>query len=197
MKRFTLILAVFLMLSGCAQKHKDIMYIEPAQLTQEEQNIADLLGADTNQRIFDFFVDGTVQSMQINTYELMDGEWSLTSGGGGYALSDSKGRIALGFDRISGGLRVAVQSEKEHSSTSWNGLPEDEELNLGCVTSTLNDRTELVYEQEIPLVVQIETSKNEIRSYDVSYFDHPEEYAQYGYEHIYAITICFSQQTLS
>ena len=40
--------------------------------------------------------------------------------------------------------------------------------------------------------VQIATTKNEIRSYEVGYFHMPREYAKHGYEHVYAITVTFS-----
>ena len=87
---------------GCsdAPKTAEKMYIEPAQLTEEEEKIAALLGLNTKQRIFDFELDETVQSIQVNTYRLLDGEWKLETGGGGQAFSDTEGRIALDFDRV-------------------------------------------------------------------------------------------------
>lgn len=30
-----------------------------------------------------------------------------------------------------------------------------------------------------------------------SYFNHPEEYQKLGYEHVYAVTVMFSQKTLN
>lgn len=54
---------------GCSDTPEttDKMYIEPAQLTEEEEQIAALLGLNTKQRIFDFVLDETVQSMQVIT----------------------------------------------------------------------------------------------------------------------------------
>ena len=52
------------------------MYIEPAQLTDEEQDIAELLGLNSDYLIYDFVLDGTAQGIQFNTYELENGEWS-------------------------------------------------------------------------------------------------------------------------
>ena len=66
--RFVWIILLVLMLSGCAKNEG--MYVEPAQLTQEEQEIAELLGLNTEHRIFDFTVDDTVQTVQVNVYEL-------------------------------------------------------------------------------------------------------------------------------
>ena len=193
--RFVWMILLVLMLSGCAKNEG--MYVEPAQLTQEEQEIAELLGLNTEHRIFDFAVDDTVQTVQVNVYELENGGWSRISGGGGLDFSDcTSGRLALGFDQIAAGVRIALQSDKNKSITSYTRETE-EEGSLGCATTVLSDRTEVIYEQEIPLVIQIETSKNEVRTYDVSYFNAPEEYEKEGYEHVYAITILFSRETLS
>ena len=52
------------------------------------------------------------------------------------------------------------------------------------------------YEEEIPLVVQIITSKNEVVSYQVDYFNSPEEYEKFEYEGVFAITVRFSQKTV-
>ena len=170
-------------LSACAENNLDRMYIEEAQLTEEEKNIAELLGLNQEYRLYDFSIDDTVKSMQINIYELIDGEWHIIAGGGGQAFEDSEGRIALGFDNVADGLRIAVQSE--HNS------------GMGYATSTLSDKQKIVYDQEIPLVIQIITSKNEVHSYVVDYFFQPEEYEKYDYEYVYAITVLFSQKPVS
>lgn len=63
-------------------KNAKKMYIEPAQLTEEEEKIVALLGLNTEHCIFDFSLDESVQSIQVNTYRLVDGEWKLETGGG-------------------------------------------------------------------------------------------------------------------
>ncbi len=184
---------------GCSATSKtaDKMYIEPAQLTEEEEKIAALLGLDTQQKIYDFVLDETVQSIQVNTYRLMDGEWKLEAGGGGQAFSDAAGRIALSFERLDEGIRIAIQSEHSGGSTEYDS-ERNEDLNEigGYATSILSEKTEFAYEEEIPLVVQIITSKNEVVSYQVDYFNSPEEYEKFEYEGVFAITVRFSQKTV-
>lgn len=100
MKRaWAMLLSVLLIftLSACTQSNTHQMYIEEAQLTEEEQNIANLLGVNQDYRLYDFKLDDTVKSIQINTYELTDGKWHLVSGGGGLSFEDSCGRFALSF----------------------------------------------------------------------------------------------------
>ena len=202
MKRFAIFLFVFLLavsLCACADASASpAMYIAPAQLTQAEEDIATLLGADTATPIYDFKLDGTVQSMTVNAYALVDGQWDLFYGGGGRAFTDAEGRLALEYDTIRDGIREAIQSETVSGSTSFEsteplGLPEG----FHRATSKLDQKQEIVYGQEIPLAVQILTSQNEVRSFDTSYFHHPEEYEKYDYEHVFAITVTFRQEPLS
>ena len=167
-------------------------------MSRLEEQIAALLGLNTKQCIFDFVLDDTVQSIQVNTYRLIDGEWKLETGGGGQAFSDVKGRIALGFERLDEGIRIAIQSEHTGGSTEYKSErnKELEEIDASA-TSFLSQKTEITYEEEIPLALQVITSKNEIVSYTVDYFNSPEEYEKLGYEGVFAITIRFSQKTVA
>lgn len=199
MKRYgTFLLCVLLSLSlsACAGKKSGQMYIEEAHLTEEENKIATLLGNDQKHHLYDFRTDDTVKSIQINTYELLDGEWHMVTGGGGLAFEDAEGRLGLSFDKLADGLRVALQSKHTNDTTSYVKENEPDVTGMACVTSFLSGQTEVVYEQEIPLVIQIITSKDEVHSYDVDYYFRPEEYAKYDYESVYAVTILFSQKTL-
>ena len=184
---------------GCsdAPKTAEKMYIEPAQLTEEEEKIAALLGLNTKQRIFDFELDETVQSIQVNTYRLLDGEWKLETGGGGQAFSDTEGRIALAFERLDEGIRIAIQSDHTGGSTEYKSERNEDLDEIGSfATSVLSEKTEVYYEEEIPLAVQVITSNNQIMSYQVDYFHSPEEYEKLGYEGVFAITVQFSQKTV-
>ena len=81
--------------------------------------------------------------------------------------------------------------------TSYFKESENDITGMGYATSVLSDKQEIVYDQEIPLVIQIITSKNEVHSYVVDYFFQPEEYEKYDYEYVYAITVLFSQKPVS
>lgn len=194
LKLLVVSVCLFLSLVGCDYEVSvPTMYLEPAQLTEEEENMANLLGLYTKYHIFDFVVDDSIQSIQVNTYQLRDGAWDLISGGGGHAFSDPCGRIALGVDRIPDGLRVALQSEHTNSSNSHTSAPETDFKLMSYTTSFLSDQTDIIYEQEIPLVIQI--IKDDINSCHVEDFSNPEEFAEY--EYVYAIAVRFSQKTVS
>ncbi len=194
------VITAMICIVGCSDTPEKVnkMYIEPAQLTEEEERIAALLGLNTKQRIFDFVLDETVQSIQVNTYRLIDGEWKLETGGGGQAFSDVKGRIALGFERLDDGIRIAIQSEHTGGSTEYKSERNEDLAEIGgFATSILSEKKEFNYEEEIPLAVQVITSKNEIVSYQVDYFNSPKEYEKLGYEGVFAITIRFSEKTVA
>lgn len=202
-KAGALLLLLALLLCGCGAKPLPgtyTTYIQPAELTEEEEAIAKLLGADTDQYLFDVVLDGTAKTVSVNTYELTDGTWALLTGGGGMALKEDakQGRMAFGFEDLRGECREALQFGTNFTAVSY-GSPEEAAAGegMGRTTSFLSERTEIVYEREIPIAIQISTSKNEVVSYDPSYFFQPEEYEKFGYEHVYALTVTFSQEPLS
>ena len=197
MKRFLALALILMMLfSLCACGRQDKMYIEKAKLTKAEESIVRLLGAaHGSELIYDYKVDKNAKTMQINSYELVDGEWQMISGGGGLAMPDQEGRIALRFEKIGEDLRVAIQCGDDFSATEFRSAEALEE-NLSHMSASITDQAAIEYEKEIPLAVQIATTKTEIRSFGPEYYFNPEEYAQYGYEHVYAITVMFSTEEL-
>lgn len=201
-----LALALGLGLCGCnaaGMAGKVDLSIQPAQLSAEEEALAKLLDVSMDSyRIFDVQIGGGngkketgVQSMQVTLYELADGEWEAVSQDRS-AFSDAKGRIALSFGKLAEGLGVTVQSENSFSARAHDREPEDDVLSMAHATSVLSGSVTMELDEETPLVIQIATAKNEILSYGVEYFNMPKEYAKHGYEHVYAITVMFSQKTV-
>lgn len=197
MKKIASILTIITIFILIACSSTDIanneMYIQKANLTEEEQSILEFVGSEKTPYILDYVVDYTVQSMQINTYLLQGEEWILIAGGGGQELNEPKRRIALTFDNIGLGLRTAV----EHKGSSGYKYENDYDFEgLGSTTTYLTDKTTIEYENEIPLVIQIYTSKNYVPSlYPEHGFYNPNSYS--GYEKVYAITCLFSRKTVN
>lgn len=200
MKKVFALLVLLALLAGCSAEAAPAMYIQPAELNEEEEAVARLLGADTDQHLFDVVLDGTAKRVSVNTYVLENGEWKLLTGGGGMALKEGEknGRMAFGFEDLRGEYREALQFGKDFTAVKY-GSPEeiDDPEGMGRTTSFLSNRTEIVYGEEIPLAIQIHTTKNEVISYFTEYFFQPEEYEKLGYEHVYALTVTFSQEPLS
>lgn len=203
---FTLLALLALALSACSvEEDAPVMYIQPAELTEEEEAIAKLLGADTDQHLFDVVLDGTAKKVSVTVYELTDGKWEPYIGGSGSGMAlkadEAKGgRLCFGFQDLRKDFRQAAQFDGEgYTEISWHGPEEAEEDPEGMsrTTSYLSNRTEIVYEKEIPLAIQINTSGNVIVSYDVEYFSRSEIYAEQNYEHVYALTVMFSREPLN
>ena len=203
MKKLTaLLLAVIMALgfSACAKEKQQAreteMYIEPALLNEDEEKISQLPGGTEGQTIFDFSVDDSAQSLIITGWKLEKGEWKeqFTDS---QRLDGSSGRIALGIDDITAGCRIAVQTWSGFSTSSGSREADEALEGMGRTTAYLPQRREIEYDKEIALAIQTFTDKNEVISYDPEYFEHPEEYEKLGYEGVFAITACFSQEPLS
>lgn len=178
-------------LASCSEENSAKMYINAAKLDQQEQDMAELLKSTSETQIYDFSLDDKINSIKIKTYQLTDRRWEIMSENESLEFTDSKGRIALQFEDISNELKVSVQGEHSNSAFSHLGEIKNDNDNMSISTSALTDTEKISYEKEIPLAVQIITSKDEVNSYDPSYFFKPDEYKKYGYEHVYAVTVTF------
>lgn len=193
--------ALALSLAGCGMmdkgKKKDgsgDMAIQPAQLSEEETALTELLSLEMKSyRIFDFQVSGA-KSVKISAYELVDGEWSSVTTGLGDFAPEGPGRIALMFGKMNEGVSVRYQGGHGGGGAQF-AMPGGDSTGLFYATSVLTDVTTVELEKEIPLAIQIATSQSEIDSYYVNFFEMPRELAKHGYEHVYAITVAFSEKT--
>ncbi len=192
-------------ISSCQTVEKpnsEQMYIEPAKLTEQEQNILNLLGTDNKDNLIaDFKLDDNVKSMVVSQYRLEDGKWDPESKSSSM-FTDNEGRFAISFERLSEGMRFALQSEKQKGSSTSHFTADDQMTDeqialskIGVGTTKLSNKTKIEYEKEIPLVLQVITSKNEIHLV-LDSFDNPENYADKNYEAVYMITVKFSQQEI-
>lgn len=191
-----MLLILLLSLAACSSTPaaKAEMSIQKTDLTADEQALLELVGTEHTPYILTYAVDDTVQSLQINAYELQGNQWHLLIGGGGQELSEPNGRIALTFDNIGQSLRIAVENKGANSYIANNDF---DFSGLSTTTSYLTDPTPIVYDQEIPLVIQIHTAQDTVSSLFPEFgFHEPQTYADLGYEKVYAITCLFSQQSV-
>ena len=98
-------------LGGCASvvgdKGTSAMYIEEAKLLEETSG-EQSQGLDSNQKVYDFFVDDSVQSAYIDVYKLQDGRWERESGSE-QTLQDAEGRVIVDMGNLAEELRVTIQ----------------------------------------------------------------------------------------
>lgn len=192
-KLFAALLAVALIASGCgAEKQAETdneMYIEQAQLTDEESNLLSMVKADRD-KTFDFRTDETVKSVKINIYELKsDGNWRQKNSSEGYTIYDNSGRIALVYDSLSGEKDISIDTGDSMTSVHYQGDGENSFDGLVLSDAFLSEKTVIECEKEIPLALQIYSYGN-ADVYGAEQFYRPDELKQY--EHVYAVTAVFS-----
>lgn len=104
-------LLLLLMLTACAGQTavNAAQSLRPAEMTEEENAVLALLGGSQTS-VFDFTTDNALRSVRVERYELQNGAWKAF-GGGSFAVSGEKGRIALTMNPNSGEIRFAVQDD--------------------------------------------------------------------------------------
>ncbi len=189
-------LLLLLVLTACAGQTavNAAQSLRPAEMTEEENAVLALLGGSQTS-VFDFTTDNALRSVRVERYELQNGAWKAF-GGGSFAVSGEKGRIALTMNPNSGEIRFAVQDDNGTSAIK-QAYPEEDLTGLAVATSALSAPTAIVTDQEIPLMIQILDSGDKTVSYSPEYFFHPEEYEKLGCERVYAVTVTFSSDSLS
>lgn len=195
-KWLPILLIAMLLLTGCAG-NEPAMTISTAKLNEDETAIAKLLGADMDQHIYDYRADDELKSVRINAYELVDGKWENCIGGGAMAVSGGEGRFALAFDVLPDGLRTAFQHGEESSASTWTAPQKLDITGMSRSSVRLEELSSFEYEEEIALMAQIITRKNEIKSLSPDeVLSSPEKIAEYGYDHVYLVTVTFSKNPL-
>ncbi len=171
------------------------MQISPAELTEQESQIVRLIQNDNNM-IFDYTVDPDVKSISTACYKLDEnGKWVVHNGEGSMPINSTSGRMAFSFGRLADGYRVAVQ-ESDNTTANENETMEKIDTQGMSFATSFASTENIEYEKEIPLAIQVFTSKNEISSCGVEFYNKPEEYKNRGYEDVYVLTIKFSKKAL-
>ena len=194
---------------GNSKSTPQTLYLELAQLTEEEASLAQLMGTERLEYLYNFAVDDAAQSLHLQMYHLVNGKWEPTEQHSSMALSGTTGRILLEIEDFADGVRrFAVQSgapgEKPNSFSSEKHLPpesadEEDLLALGYsrLATRLSGQKAVVYEEEIPVAIQLYSKQNAVSSPNLEDFAHPENFDVSHGEEVYAITILFSQNPLS
>lgn len=175
------------------------MYIEPAQLTEQEELIKSLASQGRNCLLYDFQLGKDEHSLTICVYHLEDGQWALYTGGNQQALpvQDGKGLFALSFGPLTEGIITSTVDEK-NGVGSLSQAPAEivhDITGLNTETAFSTALAEIRYDEEIPLALQFITSKlQEVDPSPVLSFL-PEDLTMLGHEHVFLVTATFSKST--
>jgi methionine synthase I (cobalamin-dependent) len=190
------VLALGFLTIGCsAQSSKIAMQIGPAELTEQESQIVKLI-QDKNNAIFDYTINSNIKSVTVVCYKLDEnGKWVANVGPSSIPVKESTGRMALSFENLADGYRVAIQESDNMSANKIETAEKIDTKGKSSATSYASSES-IECEKEIPLAIQVFTSKNGISSHGVEYFNNPEEYQKREYDDVYVIAIKFSKSEL-
>lgn len=194
MKRIILILFTALLsfsLAACT-KNESVMTIKTAELTKEESDLLELVKGNTQTNLYDFEVNNTIKSIEVSVHKLKQGKWENLSKTYNDVSSSGKGRLVLSYQNIKDNLEIAIQTEGKTVSTSYfEGLEDVDYEDMLGVTTTLAQSEEIITEEEIPLVIQVYTSKSEVTGLNPDSYFEPQKLMEH--DHVYAITVLFSE----
>ena len=204
-KLLLLLLGAILLLTGCAPQpatdaaDKPAMYIEPAQLTEQEELIKALASQGRSCLLYYFQLGKDEHSVTICVYHLENGQWALYTGGNQLYLpsQEGKGRFALSFGPLTEGIITSTVDER-NGIGSLRQAPAEivyDIAGLNTETAASTALAEIRYDEELPLALQFITSKlHEVEPSPVLSF-HPEDLAMLGHEHVFLVTATFSKTT--
>lgn len=189
MKRIFLLmlLCAALLLTGCADQ-KPAMYMESAEASSHRH--------ESHQQAYDFRMDEQLQSVVMEIWELVDGQWTAL-GGGRFGASLKEGQFLLAFDSLPEGVTYSVGGESftytVNKDFSLDFAPASGDI---LYTTTLSQLKEISYETPIPVAMQLYTANPNTKYIGTDFFHQPELIAAEGHEHVYAVTLTFSKESM-
>ncbi len=174
---------------SCFNNNK--MKIKATELTEKETSLLKLVSIDNNSKIYDYTVDKSIKSMQINCLRLnSDGKWE-NSTGSSQKVKYRAGRIAITNVDKRGDFCVSVQ-DKHGLSSFTSTVQEGKDYNDLAKAIVWREKGNIVSNKSIPLVIAIMTSSNQISIFDISSFNDTEKLRQFDI--VNALTITFSEE---
>lgn len=201
MKKKSLIFVFFIFLFlfiGCDiennsnNKENFDMYIDISELTEEEENILDLVALEKDFEIYEYKVDDDVKYKEINLYEFKDNNWEEIGSISGEHNSTT-GRILIYFnDDVTSFI---ISEEDENGNTIYEMNLDKLDKNLSRSGTRINEPTEIVYGEEIGIKILILSSQNEIKIMGIDYiFDEENKFELDKHEKVYGVTIMFDNK---
>ena len=202
MKRLAfLLISIIMILSFASCKNEKILkgpgkYIEKAQLSEEENQLALLFDSKNINNIFDFAVDDTAKSMEIKIHCYKDGKWEDFSTSR-FPIDEEKGRIGIFYNKLYDVHKISFQTSKGTNAVGFSSDDKFENLEgLGFGSTILSNKKSITYEEEIPVALQIFSSKDTVGIVLNDSMEELKDYCQnteVDHEAIFAVTVKFSQ----
>ena len=166
-------------------QQKPAMYMEPVE--------AQPLHQASFSQTYDFRLDDSLKSVVMEIWELQDGQWT-DLGGGRIGASLQKGQFSLAFNDLPKGVTYSVDGAS-YTYTVNKDFAVDfaPAADNRLYTTFLSQLREITYETPIPVAMQIYTANQNTEYIGTDFFHQPEKLANEGHDHVYAVTLAFSQ----
>ena len=208
-KMIGILLCILITIStiGCTSlnvsKDSYINELSHIRLTEEEQNIIDLVGVKSNISIYEYTIDDTYRSLSIWLETYKNGELLDTTPGVRTSMRVDpenklkKGKIAVVVDTTSNyKWRISHQYANglsSHSFTTENDFETNSKFSVG--SGELNEPVEITSETEIVLDKFLFDDGNSMSMYYHQYYvENPEVLKQYDY--VYLLKCQFSKKAV-
>lgn len=202
-KNISFLLCVLILFSLCGcDKQNDLNDINgnkiySAELTEDEQNLLNLLGVQNDISIYEFEIDDTYESISIWLEAYENGELLSINSRTSSNIKSNEGKIAVIIDKTSNyEWRISVQNQNGISSYSFstdNDFETSKEYSRG--TSELTDPIEIIPDKEIVLNAFLYEDENSMSIYfNQNYVENPEVLKEYDY--IYLLKCKFSDKSI-
>ena len=184
------VLILILLFSGCGKPVSRQNIIAPIELTEDQQEIVDLLSSNTKQELlfFTYQVDAEYRAMDVWAEVYKDGEL-VEAHAGGISMLDPQ-------DRFQGDLAIVITQNpdfqwtfvvKEGGSKATSTGQSDLHIDAmgGRAYGPILDPVAIEDGKEIILYTSVFSSDNVLRTYDAQTLEEePERLQQYDYAHI-------------
>lgn len=182
--RIALFLSILILLSGCTPKADNSPMIRQAILTEEEQEIANLIQTGDDVKFYDYQMDADISALLFSIEALNDeGQWETLASSTFHQLDKKEGRIAVILSRDSivfscGEGRYEVNLDPasfQNTTDSWTKETGPIHMN-----------------EKIPLGILISTDSDSVLFPDISEYYEPGKLLEKNYDDVKVITVTLS-----
>ena len=176
---------------GSTQQTGEV-HLETAKLTEDENRFLSLT-TDGIVLLYDYTAENAESSVELTCYELTGTQLEIVNR---IAVPAGKsGRVAVTYSHMVEGFRLAVETADGIKNMKLENPDRRLADSVASVGSYVSVDEDCAYGQEIPLASECVSSKDNMQTISAQeLWEHPENYADAGYEGIYLLTLDIVQE---
>ncbi len=177
-----------------AYDNKVKKYMERAELTDVEKDILRLVGIKGETKIYNFYADENLDSIDVNFYVFENGKWGIQSESRNIKVTDAEGRICLAKTNFDNVFTVTIQTESDGESSAVYVPQYDKTDEKSIYISNTPHADSINYGNETVLqIVAIGDNDRELPIIERNNFYETEPLGEY--DDTVAVTVRFNEKT--